>query len=506
MEYPSHTNVFSGPTALRDFLNPDNQPPLPLVELPANLNPFASDGVRIYAKLMNFLPLANIKSLPAFNMLLEKEASGELVNVSSLIENSSGNTVFSLGILARLFGIEKTKAIVSHEVSHGKLQLLRFFGVDISVNEEPICPDPSDKESGIYKAREIGQSQNGWWNPGQYDNEANPKAHERWTGPQIWRQTNGKLSVFCTGLGTTGTIVGAGGYLKRQSSKIKSVGVVRKPNNPVPGVRTQNLLNEIAFPWNECADAVVEIGTKESFEQSLRMCRQGVLVGPSSGFAFAGLLNFLRTEKKEGRLERLKNDDGGIVAVFICPDSPFPYVDEYFEYLDASWFADIENEHLLRDKLSSKETSVASVDMQIQESVELTPQDAFEKVYDAPTVEAWRIVDSGDPIPLRNGIRIIDIRDALTFGHVHLSQAEQTDFKDLLDRLPKKNLEWQTDAIYVICAHGNRSRVVASLLRKHDVKAYSIQGGMLEWSRLNLPRWRPEICRAIAPSKQNDDY
>ena len=177
MEYPSHTNVFDGPTALRDFLNPDNQPPLPLVKLPASLNPFAGDGVKIYAKLMNFLPLANIKSLPAFNMLLEKEASGELKSVAALIENSSGNTVFSLGILARIFGIEKTKAIVSHEVSHGKLQLLRFFGIDISVNEEPICPDPSDKESGIYKAKEIGQSENGWWNPGQYDNEANPKAH-----------------------------------------------------------------------------------------------------------------------------------------------------------------------------------------------------------------------------------------------------------------------------------------------------------------------------------------
>ncbi len=172
-------NVFDGADAVRDFLNPDHNPPLPLVEIPAHLNPFAKDKIRIYAKLMNFLPLANIKSLPAYNMLLNGNDAGKLDGVSSIIENSSGNTVFSLAVIGRLFGIKKTKAIVSHEVTWGKLQLLRFFGTEIMVNEEPICPDPGDKESGIYKAKQIGRRA-GWFNPGQYDNEANPQAHERW--------------------------------------------------------------------------------------------------------------------------------------------------------------------------------------------------------------------------------------------------------------------------------------------------------------------------------------
>jgi cysteine synthase len=90
---------------------------IPLVELPDRCNPFQKDGVRIYAKLMNMLPLANVKSLPALNMLLEAEESGRLKKVHTLIENSSGNTVFSLATIARLFDIEKTKAIVSHEVT-----------------------------------------------------------------------------------------------------------------------------------------------------------------------------------------------------------------------------------------------------------------------------------------------------------------------------------------------------------------------------------------------------
>ena len=150
-------NVFSGENAVRDFLNPDNNPYVPLVELPERLNPFSRDKVRIFAKLMNMVPLMNVKSLPALNMLLEAKEKGRLDGVHSLIENSSGNTVFSLATIARLFGIEHTKAIVSHEVTWGKLQFLQLLGTEIMVNEEPICPDPSDKTSGIYKAKKIGR-------------------------------------------------------------------------------------------------------------------------------------------------------------------------------------------------------------------------------------------------------------------------------------------------------------------------------------------------------------
>ena len=121
-------NVFSGENAVRDFLNPDNNPYIPLVELPERLNPFSKDKVRIFAKLMNMVPLMNVKSLPALNMLLEAKDTGKLDGVHSLIENSSGNTVFSLATIARLFGIEHTKAIVSHEVTWGKLQFLQLLG------------------------------------------------------------------------------------------------------------------------------------------------------------------------------------------------------------------------------------------------------------------------------------------------------------------------------------------------------------------------------------------
>lgn len=487
-----HLNVFSGPEAVKDFLNPDHNPPLPLVEIPKHLNPFAKDGVHIFAKLMNFLPLANVKSLPAYNMLFEKEKAGGLNDIRSLIENSSGNTVFSLAVIGRLFGISKTKAIVSHEVTWGKLQLLRFFGTEIMINEEPICPDPSDKESGIYKAKQIGEKK-GWFNLGQYDNEANPRAHERWTGPQIWEQTDGKVTVFCAGLGTTGTMVGTGKYLKDKSSKIVRVGVARLPNNPVPGVRTPNLLREIAFDWKEATDYTEEVGTKESFEKSLKLCRGGIVAGPSSGFALQGLLQFLIKQKELGKFNSMRNKDGEIVAVFICPDSPFPYIDEYFEYLDASHFPNIEHEELLINKPGGKKSEKRD-DEAISTSFDVDPLRAYEMAFAMTQKEAWIRLKEGSEVDLRKNVSIIDIRSYGEFIHFHLPGSERMDSREITENLSKLSKKWKGRKLFLVCPMGIRTRTVAEFLQDKGVEAYSIKGGATEWSALNLPRWRPDIC------------
>lgn len=368
-------NVFSGENSVLDYLNPDNNPPTPLVELPGNLNPFKSDGVRIFAKLMNTLPLTNVKSLPSYNMLIEAKNRGDLDNIKTVIENSSGNTVFSLAVISRLMNINSTKAVVSNEISEGKLKVLRLFGTEVIVNKEPICPDPSDKTSGIYKAK-IWAEENNWFNAGQYDNFDNPSAHEKWTGKQIWKQTNGEISIFAAGLGTTGTMVGTGKYLKSQNSNIKNIGVVRSPNNPVPGPRTRNLLSEIAFDWRGIVDDIEEIGTVDSYKMSLELCRHGLLVGPSSGFALKGLLNYLQKNKENNNLEKYKNSQEEINCVFICCDAPFMYIDEYFEYLDENEFPKIENENLLNHKSKISHKKITDVS-----EFEVSVHDAYQEIF-----------------------------------------------------------------------------------------------------------------------------
>ncbi len=486
-----YLNVFEGPDAIKDFLNPDNNPMIPLVELPEELNPFRKDGVRIYAKLMNMLPLANVKSLPALNMLLEAEKSGKLKDVHTIVENSSGNTVFSLALIARLFGIKRTKAIVSHEVRWGKLQLLRLFGIEILVNKEPICPDPSDKTSGIYKAKQKGKRR-GWFNPGQYDNEANPEAHIKWTAPQIWKQTKGKITLFCAGMGTTGTIVGVSKYLKSKNKKITVVGVIRSPNNPVPGVRTLNLLRQIAFDWKSAVDYIEEVGTKQSFIESLKLCRAGLMVGPSSGFALAGLLNFLSKIKKSGDLDNLRNKEGEVIAVLICPDSPLPYLNDYFEYLDESYFPTIENEHLLINKPEYKQEKIQLTSL---ENIEINVEYAYKLLYNYPPEILWDLINKNETVKLPEDVILIDVRTPEEYQHVHLAGSENIDYTKILDQISDLSKKWQDKKVIVICRFGVQSLSVAESLRKNGVEAFSIRGGMIEWSRLNLPRWKPEVCK-----------
>jgi cysteine synthase A len=185
-------------------------------------------------------------------------ANADLSTVHTLIESSSGNTALSLAVIARLLGIPTTKALVSHEITPGKRKVLQLFGVEMIVHQEAICPNPNDPSSSIYQAKTYGK-QPGRINPGQYDNPKNPEAHYTITGPQIYEQLQGDIQLFCAGLGTTGTMVGTTKFLKEQNSHLQTVGVVRKPNNPVPGPRTQHLLRQIAFQREHYVDTLVAV-------------------------------------------------------------------------------------------------------------------------------------------------------------------------------------------------------------------------------------------------------
>jgi cysteine synthase A len=324
--------VFEGPTALADFLNPNNHPPLPLVELPERLNPFHAQGVRIFGKLMYLLPLLNMKSLPAINMLSEAQSSKSLDGVHTIVENSSGNTAFALGVAAHAIGIQRVMALVPWDIAPGKLDLLRLVGVDPRlVRHSPGEP------SGIQQARSLGREP-GFYSPSQYENAANPEAYEKWVAPQLWQQTQGRMTVFVAGLGTTGTLTGVGRYLRQHSQRIQIVGVICAHDAAVPGVRSESRLTEIQFEWRRAADAIIEVSTRESYKLSLAMCREGIMGGPSSGFALAGAHRFLDEQHNSGTLDRLRNDDGEVLVTFICPDTALPYLEKYSTHLDPSDF------------------------------------------------------------------------------------------------------------------------------------------------------------------------
>lgn len=321
---PTPNNVFSGPDAVKQLLDPDCNPPVPLVELPEPLNPLAQQKVRIFAKLLYLLPLLNLKSLPVLGML--QDASKELGDVHTLVENSSGNTAFSLAIVARLFGIRSVRAIVPIDIAPGKLELLRLAGADVR-----FAPPEG---GGVGLARRLGKRA-GFRNLGQYENPANIAAHARWTAKQVWEQTDGKLTIYATGLGTTGTALGAVRFFRENGSRVPVLGVYCLPGSAVPGVRSLQTLQEISFDWQAEVPLRVGVTTSESYKKSLDLCRAGLLAGPSSGFALAGLLHHLR---EKGNLDDLRNSSGEVVAAFICCDTPFPYLDKYSTILDPADF------------------------------------------------------------------------------------------------------------------------------------------------------------------------
>jgi cysteine synthase/rhodanese-related sulfurtransferase len=461
---------YSGAQAVADNLRPAADQYIPLVELPASLNPYlAKYDIHIDAKLMNTLPLNNVKSLPAWQMLTD---ANNLEGVH-LVEASSGNTVLSLGLLAQHFGAKSVQAIASPDVSDGKLALLQLAGVNVKLVEGPICPGPNDPNGAIAVARHEG-SKPGNINLGQYDNDANPKAHEKITGPQLFEQLGENLGMFCAGLGTTGTLLGTARYLHKKLPKLKVAGVVRTPNNPVPGVRTVNGLNEVSFPWNKTlTEPLEEVSEKEAYRASLSLIRTGLLVGPSAGFAFAGTIRHLKRLEKTGGIESLR----GKHIVFVCPDTPFPYVEDYMKILSAKYFPSIENTHL-RSKHSSPQSTPA-----------LVPE-----ISTAAVLRMYSSSLESSPHEMKiNDALLIDVREPDEFNDHHLPDSINIPLANLPSWIKTRKDNDPTQIIF-ICRSGNRSARATYLAKQMNINACNMRGGTVEWSAQNYPRIKNPYC------------
>lgn len=315
-------NVFTGEEALLDYLNPGKQLPTPLIELPRRLNQFAGSGVRILAKAAFLNPLLTIKLNAARGILDAAKAAGLLEGIQILVENSSGGMGFALAILARYFDIPNVVVTLPLDIPESKQSGLQLLGADCR-----------KMQGGIKKSAEMGK-QPGWFNSAQYHNPANPAASEAWVGAEIWKQTEGDVSVLSAGMGTGGTIVGVSKYLRARSTNITILGVTPVPDQ-VPGTRSLERLKEVGHDWENAIDRYLGVSVKESYKASLQLCREGILGGPSSGLAYAGLLQFLRGRNPKD-LDLFRNKDGEVVAVFICPDTFLPYLDKYTTHLDAA--------------------------------------------------------------------------------------------------------------------------------------------------------------------------
>jgi len=335
--------VFKGEDAILDFLNPNSFSMTPLVELPKQINHFQKDKVRIFIKLLQFVPLANIKSLSAWTMLsgLSKKITNSTKN---LVEYSSGNTVFSLTILSKYFGIPNMYAIITPDVPEHKKKILKLIGTNLLISQGPPSPNVFAGEGGVYEAKTLGKK-TGWFNMNQYINLNTLSASKIYIGRELWNQLGEDMSIFVSSIGTAGTIYGAGSYLKKKNKNIFIVGASIKHGSSIPGPRGEDAISKLGFPWSKIVDKTIPINQKSAFEKSLELIRAGLLVGPSTGMQLAMINKMIMNMKKNKTLNKYRNKNGEIVIVFIAGDTMFPYIDDYFSILPRKYF---KNERILK--------------------------------------------------------------------------------------------------------------------------------------------------------------
>jgi cysteine synthase len=289
---------------------PDVENPTPLVRLRA-LAP--ATEFPLYAKLEWMNPWGSVKDRAAWALLRDLEARGELPAGRSLVEPTSGNTGISLAALAGARG-SGLRAVVPNQVPLEKKILLRIAGAELEVVSDELCPAPGLGEGSINLAKTHAKAEPGRYvMPNQYENEINVLAHYRTTGPEIWRQTHGRITHLFASLGTCGTVTGTARFLREQNPKLRVVAVQPTEGHDVPGLRNLNQLGVSKLFDPSLIDDLLEIDFELAYTRALELCRREALpAGPSSGLIFEGARRVI---------ERDRNGYG----VMIFPDNVFKY-------------------------------------------------------------------------------------------------------------------------------------------------------------------------------------
>jgi len=270
-------------------------------------------GVRLFAKAEWLNPGGSVKDRAALGMIRAAQRAG-LTRERTLLDATSGNTGIAIAMLAASEGYRATLCVPAN-LSSDRRRMLEAYGAEL------ILTPPSDGTDGAQKAAQdlVLNDPKKYWYLDQYNNEANWRAHFTSTGPEIWRQTLRTITHFVACLGTTGTFVGTGRYLKGKNPSVRLVGV--QPDGPFHGIEGVKHLESSHVPgiWDpKLPDEILSVATEDAQRAVRRLAREeGLLVGTSSGAAFdAGL-------RLSERIER-----GCVVLMF--PDGGERYLGERY--------------------------------------------------------------------------------------------------------------------------------------------------------------------------------
>ena len=278
---------------------------------------------RMVAKLESFNPGGSVKDRIALPMIEAAERAGLLKPGGVIVEPTSGNTGVGLAMAAAVKGY-RCIFVMADKQSEEKRALLRAYGAEVV-----ICPTDvdHDDERSYYKVSDrLARETPGGWKPDQYTNPANPQAHYLTTGPEIWADTAGQITHFVAGVGTGGTISGAGGYLKEQNPDLVVVGADTEGSvfsgGPIRPDLTEGI-GEDFWPGTydpDVADVIVRVPDRDAFLTArIAAAAEGILVGESGGTALWAALQLARDV-----------DDPDALFVVLLPDSGRSYISKLY--------------------------------------------------------------------------------------------------------------------------------------------------------------------------------
>jgi len=261
-----------------------------------NTNP----GVQLLFKLEGQNPGGSVKDRAALNMIFNALERGEINKETPLIEATSGNTGIALAMIASVYELN-IELVMPENSTIERVQTMRAYGAKVTLTPEAL---------GIEGARDYAENKvlhEGYYSFNQFSNPDNWKAHYKSTGPEIWSDTQGKVTHFISSMGTTGTIMGTSTYLKEQNSDIQIVGVQPEEGTRIPGIRKwpQEYLPKIFNPSK--VDRILEVNQQEAERHTkLLALKEGVFAGMSSGGAVSAALKVCNEIEE------------GVVVVIIC--------------------------------------------------------------------------------------------------------------------------------------------------------------------------------------------
>lgn len=426
-------------------LLPNVENPTPLVRL-QRIPGFRH--AKVYAKLEWYNPFGAVKDRIAANLVRDAEEKRELAEHVRLVEPTSGNTGLALAMIANAKGYEFT-ATVSNKVPAEKRVSLRLFGADLVELDDDLCPAPGAPEGAIALAAQLG-AQPGNYHLNQYKNPANPDAHYRTTGPEIWRQTDGQVTHFVAGLGTCGTITGTGRFLKERRKDVRVLGVYPAPGHDIPGVRSLPQLEQTALFFPKEYDGLVEVSNEEAFETCRRINQEeSIIAGPSSGMALSGAL-------------RLVPDEPGVLCVVMFPDNVFKYASSV-------------RKHLARLFPAQPAATLAGPLSGIVDLARSSP-DVIEPA------EAKAFLDATPSATLA------DVRSLDEYVKLHPEGALSAPLADLAGGRATVLPDDRRAPILTVCKVGERSLVGMLLLKAAGYQQVkSVRGGLDAWVKSGLP-------------------